>query len=391
MAIFPSGNFTIVNNDTGRCVRVGPQQLQGDYLKPSVVLGPADGTSATAWWFQGSNDMVEREPYNQIVSYLLGKEDNLGNRCVSMYIDHSDKDSELTIGRKRFKRKLNALPADTRPTRAALIPKPWRTQFTKDYQHKRDQWLSDRLNAERDQAWLEAQLEAWAADQDPLSSEKLTRLRAYLEQELASRQREERHSQWEREGKSHLIASDRQEEPQKPEDVSELLTETDQDPRATRVGDQASTLHEAWAERRSKELEQEYKDGFAVAALEQWHELCAFIALPEDIEIKMHTDPDKDKEIKAGLRAYIDAVAQEGVTASPAWSSAQFRTQGCGRGRSSNDTYRWEYDGTHIYAADSKTLPAERTYWTDRDGTLLGRPQGGPGQTWTLASWTPTT
>ncbi|MEV6425557.1 hypothetical protein [Streptomyces sp. NPDC051662] len=31
--------------------------------------------------------------------------------------------------------------------------------------------------------------------------------------------------------------------------------------------------------------------------------------------------------------------------------------------------------------ADSKTVPSERTYWTDDNGYLVGKNKGGPGQT----------
>ncbi|MFJ9079471.1 hypothetical protein ACIRO3_30175 [Streptomyces sp. NPDC102278] len=50
---------------------------------------------------------------------------------------------------------------------------------------------------------------------------------------------------------------------------------------------------------------------------------------------------------------------------------------------------RWAYDGTHIYGADSKTVPTERTYWTDEAGYLVGKSKGGPAQAWTLAAWKP--
>ncbi|MEW2139531.1 hypothetical protein AB0892_23605 [Streptomyces sp. NPDC005409] len=62
---------------------------------------------------------------------------------------------------------------------------------------------------------------------------------------------------------------------------------------------------------------------------------------------------------------------------------------GCGASRTSSRTYRWTYDGTCIHGADSTTVPAERTYWTDRSGLLIGKDKGGPGQAWTLAPWTP--
>ncbi len=68
------------------------------------------------------------------------------------------------------------------------------------------------------------------------------------------------------------------------------------------------------------------------------------------------------------------------------------RRRGCTAAarREEGSTYRWAYDGTYIYGADSKTVPAERTYWTDEGGSLVGRSKGGPGQTWSLAAWKPT-
>jgi hypothetical protein len=34
-------------------------------------------------------------------------------------------------------------------------------------------------------------------------------------------------------------------------------------------------------------------------------------------------------------------------------------------------------------------VPAERTYWTDEDGYLVGKAKGGLGQAWTIAPWNP--
>ncbi|MFF9818738.1 hypothetical protein [Streptomyces sp. NPDC014006] len=47
------------------------------------------------------------------------------------------------------------------------------------------------------------------------------------------------------------------------------------------------------------------------------------------------------------------------------------------------------FDGTHIYGADSRTVQAEQTYWTDAGGYLVGKTKGGPGQTWKLTPWKP--
>ncbi|GAA2650780.1 hypothetical protein GCM10010425_74370 [Streptomyces spororaveus] len=50
---------------------------------------------------------------------------------------------------------------------------------------------------------------------------------------------------------------------------------------------------------------------------------------------------------------------------------------------------RWEFDGTYIAASDSKTVPWERTYWTDDNGRLVGKAKGHPGQKRTVAPWEP--
>ncbi|MEU9418135.1 hypothetical protein [Streptomyces sp. NPDC048272] len=95
MSTFPDGNFTIVNNETSRCVRVrlgrtkdvsdwqaGTKYLQSVTAKPTLELGEPDGSPATAWWFSTIDDAGERRPFNQIVSHAVGEYQNIGDHCV---------------------------------------------------------------------------------------------------------------------------------------------------------------------------------------------------------------------------------------------------------------------------------------------------------------------
>ncbi|MFF5809484.1 hypothetical protein [Streptomyces sp. NPDC012746] len=103
------------------------------------------------------------------------------------------------------------------------------------------------------------------------------------------------------------------------------------------------------------------------------------------------TDISEAKRIGAAQDAYLEAAAKEGIVVPPATvSDSATYMYGCGARRESGKTYAWTYDGTHIYGADSETVPCERTYWTDTDGYLVGRPKGGAGQTWSIVKWTPT-
>ncbi|MFD6875696.1 MULTISPECIES: hypothetical protein [unclassified Streptomyces] len=125
-------------------------------------------------------------------------------------------------------------------------------------------------------------------------------------------------------------------------------------------------------------------DASPAQLLELWHVYCASVVFPE------HNAEEEDLEGVAAVQAYIDAAAEAGIHRPKAESlTSATRMHGCGARREKNSTYRWTYDGTHIHGADSQTVPADRTYWTDQDGFLVGKSKGGPGQSWTLAPWKP--
>ncbi|MFI8266595.1 hypothetical protein [Streptomyces sp. NPDC085665] len=273
MSTFPDGNFTIVNDETGRCVRVrlgrtqdlsdwqaGTKYLQHVTAKPTLELGEPDGSPATAWWFSTIDDAVERHPFNQIVSHAVGEYQNIGNHCVWLDLQSHPTAEDRRRAADEFRRKLNDMPGNLKEKLAVLLP-------------------------------------------------------------------------------------------------AAFLTEAE-----TELGADASLPE----------------------VLDLWHGYCASLKFPQqNIE-------EEDLEGPEAAQSYLDAAAEEGIHP-PAVKADRTSTRmyGCGASRGKNSTYRWAYDGTHIYGADSKTVPSERTYWTDDGGYLVGKNKGGPGQTWTLASWKP--
>ncbi len=270
MSTFPDGNFTIVNNETGRCVRVrlgrtkdvsdwqaGTKYLQSVTEKPTLQLGEADGSPATAWWFSTIDDAAERRPFNQIVSHAVGEYQNIGDHCVWLDIQARPAAEDRRRAAEQFRHKLNDMPGDLKEKLAVLLP------------------------------------EAFKAEAE------------------------------------------------------------------TELGADASLSE----------------------VLDLWHRYCASLMFPEH-------NVEEDPEGTEAAQSYLDAAAEAGIHPPPVESDrALTRMYGCGASRDKNSTYRWAYDGTHIYGADSKTVPTERTYWTDDGGYLIGRNKGGPGQTWTLTAW----
>lgn len=261
MSTFPDGNFTIVNNETGRCVRVwlggtqdvsdwkaGTKYLQSVTGEPSLELGEPDGSAATAWWFSTVDDGVERQPFNQIVSHAVGEYQNIGDYCVWLEINWFPTAEDRRRAADQFQRKLDDMPPDLKEKLAVLPPEAF---------------------------WEQAQ---------------------------------------------------------------------------EQLGDGASL---------SKKLE-------------LWHGYCASVTFPEH-----HVE--EDPEGVEAAQSYMDAAAEAGIRAPEVESGrTSTRMYGCGARREKDSTYRWAYDGTHIYGADSKTVPSERTYWTDEGGSLVGRSKEAP-------------
>ncbi|MFF0492251.1 hypothetical protein ACFYTQ_24750 [Nocardia sp. NPDC004068] len=132
--------------------------------------------------------------------------------------------------------------------------------------------------------------------------------------------------------------------------------------------------------------------------LDDWEGACAVYASDggmDWIKFRMLAGWEPAEEHKQPLleamESYLPELEQDGIYYRPSHddTTTVARMRACGRDRANYETYRWATDGTHIYAADDKTLGPDRTHWTDRDGHLHGRPPGEPGQSWTITPWTP--
>ncbi|MFE0133860.1 hypothetical protein ACFWY6_20185 [Streptomyces sp. NPDC059037] len=126
------------------------------------------------------------------------------------------------------------------------------------------------------------------------------------------------------------------------------------------------------------------KDLSAEDFAKTWNVLCA---------LHDEDNPRLGEDATAAVKAYLDAVAKEGVRL-PDGSSMRGPTylRGTGAERYDN-SYWWVYDGTYIYSADHRCEEPELTYWTDNGGSLVGMAKQeiakGSGQTWTAVRWTP--
>ncbi|WP_282694952.1 hypothetical protein [Streptomyces sp. CC208A] len=271
MSTFPSGNFTIINNETGRCVRVrlgdthdisdhrlGTKYLQSVSEKPTLHLGEPDGSPATAWWYHDAYDSGARKPYNQIASHAIREYQNIGNHCVWLY------ESPLGSGG----------------------PDPMVRLYAISY------------------------------------------------------------------GLDCL-----------PEDVQKRLWE--------------EIVPEEW-----KELH-----GEGASSME-WHYECAgYRALgPNGLVGRTGYGVQKEEYLRAAADAGFEEPPVEEPAGPPEPEPSRTEIDGCGIS-SSVGASGWVYDGAHIYAADSDKVDAERTYWTDEGGSLVGKSRGGSGQTWTVAPW----
>lgn len=376
MSKLPEGNFTIVNNETGRCVRVrlgesqdvsdwkeGTKYLQTVTDKPALVLADPDGSPATAWWFSTIEDGSERQPFNQFVSFAVDEYQNIGSYCVWLYTDSLAEGEEKRRAQVQFLSRLNDMPADLKKKLAEHIPKEWTALIL--------QRRAERLEAQKKAwaqdgsiGWTEARVEALATEENPLSAEKQAQLRTL----------------WEKVDAGDELTAD------------EATLQKEIMPRYSKIADRAWELLPKAAEPKLKALELEWERTTPKEDLGYWHSLCAFLQFnaPENVRVSgSHAQTGQDKRMAAAMRAYLDAAAKEGIRPQSQAVSARMEMYGCGASRGENRTYRWEYDGTYIYGADSKTVPSERTYWTDDNGYLVGKDKGGPGQKWTLTSWKP--
>ncbi|MFJ3438816.1 hypothetical protein ACIPMU_35420 [Streptomyces cyaneofuscatus] len=95
------------------------------------------------------------------------------------------------------------------------------------------------------------------------------------------------------------------------------------------------------------------------------------------------------RDLVAAMKKYMAEVLKGTTTAPRRFPDAKIAMYGAGARRGAGSTPRWTTDGSYIFGADSRTIESERTYWTDKDGILVGQTKGHAGQAWSIKPWTP--
>ncbi|GAA5062191.1 hypothetical protein [Streptomyces similanensis] len=436
MSKFPEGPFTIVNQDTGRCLRVrlgesvdlsdykeGTKYLLSRTVPPSVELGENDGSEATAWYYRYHEDALERRPFNQIASTAVDKHQNIGEYSVWMYSDSLAVEREKESLREGYASRLNDATGGTAERLDALIPEAWKTRAAQDYEEELRYWklegaqfegTIEQLNGR--QAKLLEQMRSQAGKvmegvRD--KAEDLTKanrdadswkvsvgggpFRALTKDELVSSvERRLLRGVW---AVQRLEEKMEDAEPQQQAAMLERQLRSlqfsggDQVLRWLKGIDAVGDFEEPLKamEDDEKDLVKALKAETPVRAWQRWAPLkgvarwndrCASLAF-DDTSRLGGTDRSHAEE----MRAYLALAATEGITKPVSRVGARTRMYGCGALRHRGSTYRWDYDGTYITASDSKTVPSEQTYWTDDDGRLVGKEKGGSGQKWTIAPY----
>ncbi|MFI0503217.1 hypothetical protein ACH3WN_10160 [Streptomyces albogriseolus] len=436
MSKFPEGPFTIVNQDTGRCLRVrlgetvdlsdykeGTKYLLSRTFPPTLELGPNDGSDATAWYYRYHEDRLERQSFNQIASTAVDKHQNIGKYGVWMFSDPADVELEKVSLQEWYASRLNDTTGDIAKRLDALIPQPWTTQAAQDYASELEQWKEEgerfegtieQLNSR--QADLMEEIRAQAAKvmeavreqaADLTKANKANdslristgggRFRAPTEDEVVDTMESRMLG-----GVWHVQRLEEEMERADPRDYAYLL---ENQLGALECTGGYSLLEWLRAigkaegfEKPLKEMERT-EDALAQAlkaetpvrawqrraplkGVARWNDRCATLSFYGTDKLD-----DNDNEHVEEMRAYLAAAAKEGITKPVSSVGARTEMFGCGAMRYVGSTYRWDYDGTYITASDSKTVPSEQTYWTDDKGQLVGKAKGHPGQKWTIAPY----
>ncbi|QRV25867.1 hypothetical protein I6J39_00160 [Streptomyces californicus] len=434
MSKFPSGPFTIVNQETGRCLRVrlgetvdlsshrlGTEYLLSQSYPPSLELGPADGSKATAWYYRSHDDALERQPFNQIASSAVSDLQNIGDYGVWMYSEPFAEERENALLRAWYASKLNDATGEVAKRLQALIPEEWHVQVSQEYEDELADWekagsqfegVVDEPNG-RQAALLEELrpqhgklLEALPGHMDAIMKAYLNAPKLHWKhKDGTALDKQEMEQSWERAlliGAKAVQSFEEQMEHAEPQELESLLGAqvlamrfSGAEKISERLGKLGlpSLFGEALEEARRTEqalvkaLKAEapvraWQRRAPIKGVARWNDRCASLAFYGEDGL----DVIGEKFVEA-MRAYLDAAAKEGITKPVSTASSRTGMYGCGAKRYEGSTYRWDYDGTYITASDSKTVPSERTYWTDDDGRLVGKTKGGPGQKWTVTPY----
>ncbi|MFF8958678.1 hypothetical protein [Streptomyces sp. NPDC014894] len=433
MSKFPSGPFTIVNQETGRCLRVrlgetvdlsdskeGTKYLLTRSYPPSLELGPADGTKATSWFYQNREDSLERQPFNQIASSAVSELQNIGNYSVWMYSDPLAEAQEKVILRGWFASMLNDATGDVAKQLGALIPQEWTAQAAQDYEDELKIWKQEGAPFEETVEELNGKQAALVEELRPQYAELLEKLRgqagALAEQNKARAPygikqgsrwvtTEELQDLMEKtllQGTQDVQELEKKMERAEPQDQEHLLNaqveamEWDGTAGLARwleglelnAASQAALGKARETERALvKALKAEapvraWQRRVPLKGVARWNDRCAALAFYGADELD-----GIDKKSVEAMRTYLAAAAKDGITKPVSQVGSRTDMFGCGASRYGGSTYRWTYDGTYITASDSQTMSSEGTYWTDVDGRLVGKAKGHSGQKWTIAPY----
>ncbi|WP_049649903.1 hypothetical protein [Kitasatospora sp. MY 5-36] len=433
MSKFPAGDFTIVNQDTGRCLRVrlggsvdfsdykeGTKYLLSRTFPPSLELGPDDGSWATRWHYRYHEDGLERQPFNQIASSAVRELQNIGNYSVWMYSDPLAEAAEDARLREWYASMLNDATGDVAKRLDALIPQEWTAQSAQDYEAELDRW-------KREGKQFEGKLEALNGRQATLLEElrpKYGKLLQALPRHLDAMveaykgakgisatidgrpmSNEELQTFFERSvvaGAEQVQEIELEMEQAQPQDLERMLEQQIylmESSGAATLEDHVKALgltelfgeplkearrteHAMVAALKAEAPVRAWQRRAPLKGLARWNDHCALLAFYGEGKLD-----GTDKKFVKEMRAYLAAAEKDGITKPVSRVGSRTQMYGCGAMRYAGSTYRWDYDGTYITASDSKTVPSERTYWTDDDGRLVGKAKGGAGQKWTIASY----
>lgn len=81
------------------------------------------------------------------------------------------------------------------------------------------------------------------------------------------------------------------------------------------------------------------------------------------------------------VKAVVERLREEPADRARVWADCPMTLEGATGIRRFSDG--WQTDGAYIWKADDAPATA-RTYWTDANGTLVGRAKGDSNQTWTF-------
>ncbi|MFF5435465.1 hypothetical protein ACFY5K_36415 [Streptomyces griseofuscus] len=431
MSKFPSGPFTIVNQETGRCLRVrlgettnfggdfkeGTEYLLSRTDPPVLELGPADGTMATRWYYRYHNDSLERQPFNQIASTAVSELQNIGDYCVWMYSDAMAEEYETQALCERFAALLNDASAEVAKRLDALISKEWSAKAAEDYDAELAAWKKDGEFFEGELAGFNSRqarllvtlrsehaevLEAVKEHAEALAEQKTEAGKKYGNKPLTKEKLVEDAEYWLLRGTKQVQVLEEAMVWAEPKDQSRLLTEQleamefsgaailtpmldglDLTPRLQRAMAQAKSTEEGLVQALEMEAPlRAWQRRPPLKGVARWNDSCARLAFRGADALD-----GTGKKFADAMRAYLAAAAKEGIAKPVAKHGSRTQMFGCGAKRYGGSTYRWDYDGTYITASDSQTVPWEKTYWTDDGGRLVGKAKGGPGQKWTIAAY----